>query len=139
MRVPRLPLVAELRDRALLTVEDKDRVEAEAASPARLHRDPAREHAGPAQLVTLRRERDQLADVARPATVAVHITQLPQQPPDLVAGGPPRGGDARPAVETDDLDPGVLADHPRGGVADAASEARLAERVVVARRAVFRP
>ena len=71
MRVLRLPRIAQLGDRARFAERDEDRVEAEAFGPRRLVRDRPVEHARAAQLATLRRERDELADVARPPVLAV--------------------------------------------------------------------
>jgi hypothetical protein len=74
--VARLPLVAELRDGPGLAVRDEDRIEAEAACAARPFDDPAFEDARPAQLVTFRREGDELADVARPSRFALDPLEL---------------------------------------------------------------
>src|SRR5438128_530017 len=64
MRVLLLPLVAELRDRELLAVGHEDRVVAEALAAARLAGDPALEDPGAADLLPVRRDRDELRDVA---------------------------------------------------------------------------
>src|SRR5581483_7820026 len=62
-----LPAVAELADRQLLAVGDEDRVVAEAAAAARRVGDRPLDDAGAAELVAVRRDRDELADVARAA------------------------------------------------------------------------
>ena len=48
----------------VLAVGDEDRVVAESLGPARLRGDPALEQPGAAGLLAVRRDRDQLADVA---------------------------------------------------------------------------
>src|SRR2546423_15671077 len=135
MGMLRFPLVAELCDRAVLAVGDEDRVEAEALRPARLVGDPSRQRAGTAKLVALRRQRDELADVACVAPVPLDPFELAQQPPHLVTGGAARRLHARTAAEPCDLDAGVLAEHPGIRRSDGATEHRLAARVVVVRLA----
>jgi hypothetical protein len=103
--VVRLPLVAELRDRTLLVVRDEDRVEAEAAGAARLIDDPSLENAGAVQLFALRRDRHELADVARSAAFALDAAKLGEQARDMLAPGETGRLDARPAAERVDLQP----------------------------------
>src|SRR6478672_2560484 len=101
MRVLVLPSVAELGDGALLALRNEHRVVAEAA--------------GAAQLLPVRRDRDELTDVARAAVV--DVAQLLQQLCDrrralrCVA----RGVNAGPAAERCHLDARVLADRPAAG------------------------
>ncbi len=76
MGVFSLPLVPELSDGSLLVVGHEDWVEAEPAGAARLGRDPSVEHARAAELLARRREGDELADVARPASGALDAVEL---------------------------------------------------------------
>jgi hypothetical protein len=101
----RLPLVAELRDRLLLTVGDEDRVEAEALGAARLLGDPAFEDAGPAPLFAVRREGDELAHVARSTPPALNALELGEQPFDGLTAGEACRLDPRTAAEPLDLEP----------------------------------
>src|SRR5262245_35468810 len=130
VRVGELPRVPELGHRARLAGGDEDRVVAEPLAPARRVRDPALERPPAAELGAVRAERDELADVARAPRVALHPRERLEQPPDLVAGREPRGADSRPAVEAVDLDPGVLAEHPRPLVDERPPVRRLPARVV---------
>src|SRR5918995_393568 len=66
VRVPALPVVSELRDGVRLALGDEDRVVAEALAATRLARDRPLDGAGPATLLALGGQRDELADVARP-------------------------------------------------------------------------
>src|SRR5438874_423686 len=137
MGMLRFPLVAELCDRAILAVGDEDRVEAEAFRPARLVGDPSGQRAGTAELVALRRQRDELADGARAASVALDPLELAQQPTHLLTGCAARRLHARTAAEPCELDAGVLAEHPGIRGSDPATEHRLDARVVVVRLALL--
>ena len=77
-------------------------------------RDSAFKDARAAVLLALRRERDQLADVAR-ASRRPDALELGQQPLDVQAAGEPGGLDSRCAVEAGDLETRVLAKHPAAG------------------------
>src|SRR5688572_31291989 len=121
-----LPVVPELGDGARLAVGHEDRVVAEALAPARLERDRALDGGGAAKRLALRRERDELAHVAR-APVLDALQRVEQRGHPVVR--PTRRLDPGPSAERGDLDPRVLAEHPVGRVPTA--EARLAERVVV--------
>jgi hypothetical protein len=67
MGVAQLPVVAELRHGSLLARGDEDRVVAEAFRAARRLGDAAFQDAGAAELAAVRRDQDELADVARRA------------------------------------------------------------------------
>src|SRR2546421_2217203 len=138
MGVARLPCIAKLRNRLLLAVGNEDRVEAEALASAGRVRDPAGERPRSANLVTARRESDELADVARPASVAADSFELAHQPADLVARSAPRGMHSGRTVQPGDLEAGVFTDHPAIARADAPTELSFRARVVVIRRAVLR-
>src|SRR5690349_3499165 len=132
MRVLVLPSVAELGDGALLALRNEHRVVAEAAAAARAAGNRPVEDAGAAQLLPVRRDRDELTDVARAAVV--DVAQLLQQLCDrrralrCVA----RGVNAGPAAERCHLDARVLADRPAAGTP--VREPRLDQRVLVVRR-----
>src|SRR5689334_7084057 len=128
VRVLGLPLVAELGHRALLAVRDEDRVEAEAFRPARFLGDAAFERARAAELASVRRERDELADVAG-APVGLAVERL-EDPLDVPALRPARRLDARGPVQRIDLEPRVLAEHPCLRRSDLAAVKRLAARVL---------
>src|SRR5690348_11981563 len=76
-----LPVVSELRDSSFLARRHEDRVVAEPLVPARLLCDAAFENAGAAQLLAVRREGDQLADVAGATAVAFDRFELFEQAP----------------------------------------------------------
>jgi hypothetical protein len=132
-----LPVIAELRDRPILSVRSKDRIEAEAARAAGLVDDPALEDAGAAELPAVRRDRDQLADVTGAPGVSLQAVELGEQPFD----GPPAGEagrpDPRPAVEPGHLEPRVLAEDPVGRV-ERMSVLCLGAGVLVVGRAALR-
>src|SRR5436189_197747 len=90
--------------RAVLAVRD----EAETLAAPRLAADAPLEEAGAAMLGAVRRERHELADVARAAAVAAHALDLGEQPRDGILAAEARGVDTRAAAEAGDLDPGVL-------------------------------
>jgi hypothetical protein len=96
VRVLGLPGVAELGDRSVFACGDEDRIEAEPLGAARLVADAALEDAGAAQLLPLRREGNELADVAGSSSLEAH--ELSQQPFDVHA-----------AREAGGLDPGRTA------------------------------
>src|SRR5581483_11527591 len=135
MGMPGLPLVAELGHRPLLAVRDEHRVEAEAGAAASFLGDPALKRARAAQLAAVRSDRDQLADVARPAVLLAR--QGLEDPLDVPALRPASRLDARPPGERLDLEPGVLAEQPAVR-AHAAPEQRLAACVLVERGARLR-
>jgi hypothetical protein len=112
VRVARLPVVPELGDGALLAVRHEDRVVAESLLAARRLGDPAFEDARPAQLLAVRAEQDELADVARPTVLGA--AQLAEQPFDRLGALRRVAGraDPRRAAERLDLEPGVLAEDP---------------------------
>jgi hypothetical protein len=134
MGVGRLPLVAELGHCLLLAVGNEDRIEAEAARPARLVDDSTFEDARPSQLAPLRRDGDQLADVAGTPALSPDAFQLGEQALHVFSAGEPRGLDPWPASEPVDLEAGVLAENPRGWV-ERMAELRLRPRVLVVRLA----
>jgi hypothetical protein len=107
-----LPFIAELGHRPVLAVRDEDRIEAEAARAARLVDDHALEGAGAAQLPAVRRDRDELADVAGSPRTSLEALELGQQPFDGPAACEPRRLDPGPAVERGDLEARVLAEDP---------------------------
>ena len=76
VRVLGLPLVAELGDRPLLALRDEHRVETEASGPSEPVGDSALEDAGAPELLALRREGDELADVPRATALAFDATKL---------------------------------------------------------------
>src|SRR6266700_14520 len=90
VRVRPLPLVAERRDRPLLAVGDEDRVVAKAFAAVRLVSDAALENAGASMLLTRRRQRDELTDVARSAAVAFDAAQLGEQASDGIVAAEAR-------------------------------------------------
>src|SRR5690349_10181096 len=112
MRVPRLPVVPQFRDRLVLPLRNEDRVVAEALGSRRLVRDPSLERAGPAQLTPVRREEHELGDVARAALL--DALELAQQLRNrgCAFGRVARGEDSGPAVQSSDLEPRVLREHP---------------------------
>src|SRR5207302_9671360 len=112
MRVLRLPLVSELGNRVFFAVRDEDRIEPEAFASARLVRDPTCERSRAAELVALRRDRHELADVARPPPVALDPLERAEQPANLVAGCTAGRANSRTTAEPFDLETGVLAEHP---------------------------
>src|SRR4051794_9892916 len=138
MRLLRLPLAPQLADGSLLAVGDEHRVVAEAPVAAWRIGDSALDDAGAAHHAAVRRDRDELADVAGAAIRLV--AELAEELRDRgrafrrIAGGV----QARPAAERRHLDPGVFADRPPAG--RVVGEARLDERVVVVGLAgLFRP
>src|ERR671922_1548057 len=131
VRVLRLPVVAELGDGSVVAVRDEDRVEPEAAGASRLVPDPAFEDARAPLLVSLRRQRDQLADVARPPAATLHALELGQQPVDVELSGEARRPDPRRAAEALDLEAGVLAEHPGTRPVQRPPEHGLRARVLV--------
>src|SRR6476660_1399436 len=134
MRVLRLPAFPQFRDRlAALPLRNEDRVVAEALATRRLVGNAPFERAGAAKLASVRREEDELGDVARSALLDPR--QLAQELRDRwrSLGRVPRGQDAGPAAERLDLEPRVLRQHPAVRVLSA--EARLQRRVLVVRRA----
>src|SRR5213595_2710578 len=75
-----LPVVAEFGNGSGFPVGDENRVEAEALCAAQLLGNPAFEDARAAMLLSARRDRDELADVARPAAVSLHAFELLERP-----------------------------------------------------------
>jgi hypothetical protein len=132
-----LPLIAELGNSPVLAVRHEDRIEPEAARAAGLMDDPAFEDAGPAQLPAVRRDRDELADVARSPGFPLEPAELGEQPFDGLAGGEPRRLDPGPAVEPGDLEARVLAEDPVGLV-ERTSVLGLGAGVLVVGRARLR-
>src|SRR5206468_12779209 len=98
----RLPLVAEVGDRPFLAVRDEHRVEAEALVPARVGRDAPAERPGPAQLLAVGADRDELGDVPGAPPVALDSLERTQHPAHLVSRRAPRRGHARTAVQAVD-------------------------------------
>src|SRR5512138_2785022 len=84
MRVPGLPLVAELGHGSRLSRRDEHRIEAEPLAPARAVRDPPLERAGAALLGSFGRQRDELADVAGTAPLTGDLCELAEEPGDRV-------------------------------------------------------
>ena len=94
----RLPSVPELGHRLRLAVGDEHRVVAEALAAAALVSDRPVERAAGARLAAVRKQADELADVARPPIVLA--LELPEQPVDAAARLSPAGGvDARATAE----------------------------------------
>ena len=110
MRVLGLPCVAELGYGSLLALGDEHGVESEALVAAWLERDLAFQSPCSPEFTTFRRERDELADVAR-RSVSLAGEGL-QSPPDVLPGRPAGGLDARPSAEGAQLEARVLAQHP---------------------------
>src|SRR3954462_11017183 len=137
VRVLGLPVVAELRDSLLLACGDEDRVEAEPRAATRFLGDPALEDAGATHLLALRREGDQLADVACAAAVSFDALELCKQPLDRLASAEARGEDPRGASEAVDLDSRILADHPLI-TGELAAVKRLPQGIFVVGRPIFR-
>src|SRR5690242_12810051 len=131
----RLPLVAELGNRALLAVGHEHRIESEPLGAAGPVRDSPAEGAGAAQLFPVRTDRDELRHVARAPALVFDTIERAEQPAHLVAGGAARRGHSGPAAEPVDLDAGVLTEHPGLGRRAPAREERLAPGVLVVRRA----
>jgi hypothetical protein len=98
VRVGRLPLVAELGHCPLLVLRDEDRVEAEALRAARFVHDAALEDAGAAVLLAVRRERDELADIARPPVLPFDADELAKEPLDVLVACESRRVDTRGAA-----------------------------------------
>src|SRR5438105_651098 len=98
MGVPRLPLVAELRNGRVLAVGNEDRIEPESLVAPGRSCDPPAERARAAKLVAVRSQRDQFAGIARLPSFAVDTFELAQQPADLVAGCAARRMHARTTV-----------------------------------------
>ncbi len=82
---------------------------------------------------------DELADVAAAPALALHSLERREQPPDRVVAAEPRRLEPGRAAEAVDLDPRVLADHPRVRVAHRAAVERLRTRVLVVVRAGLAP
>ena len=136
MTVLPFPLVTELGDRLSLAFGDEDGVVAEALFPALLLGNPARERAGAAELLELRGEEDELADVACAATVGSTRRQLIEQPPYVLLvrrarAREPCGADPGASAEAFDLEPRVLAEDPELLPSDRPAEAGLRQRVLV--------
>src|SRR5204862_245020 len=130
MRVRPFPVVAELRDCPVVPVGDEDRVVAEPCLAAPLPRELAFEHAADVDLLAARRKRDDLRDHARAPDVLAG--EALEEGVGLVAlRRPARRTYARAAVESVDLDAGVLAEHPHVGRRAFAPEARLEPRVLL--------
>src|SRR5207237_8054073 len=125
MRMLRLPRVAELGDRSLLSLRDEDRIEAEPFGPARLVDDPPAQRPGAAHLAAVRRDRHQLRDVARVSPRALDPIELAEHPPDLVAVGAARRAHPWAPAHAVHLDAAVLAHHPRFPPPDLAAQPRL--------------
>src|SRR5258708_5239463 len=123
MRILALPAVPQFRDGPLLAVGDEDRVVAEALAATRPVDDRPLEDAGAAKLFALRRQRDELGDVARPPVV--DALQCVEHRTDGVGAAEARRLDAGAAPEPVHLDARVLAEHPRGRVAGGTAEGRL--------------
>jgi hypothetical protein len=100
-----LPLVSQLGDGLLLAVRDEDRIEPESLRAPRLGADAPLQDPGPADLVSLRRDGDELTHVASALTLALDALELGEQALDVLAGREPRRLDARPAGESFDLEP----------------------------------
>ena len=94
--------------------------------------DPAFEDAGAAVLRSVRRQGDELADVAASAVLAFDAAQLLDGFCGLPARGPAGGLDARAAAEAFDLDPGVFAEYPASRL-DRPAELGLRMGVLVVR------
>ena len=98
----------------------------------------ARRDAGAAHLLAVRRERDELADVARAAAVAADAGQLPSSRP--TGSSPPKraewtpGRPPRPSTSRPESSPSIHASRSP----TVAPETRLRARVVVVRVAVLR-
>src|SRR5919204_5305351 len=137
MGVLRLPLVAELRNRSLLSLRNEDRIEAEAFAAARFVRNTAAQRAGAPKLFATWRERDELGSVTGLSSFARNARQRPQQPADFVTRGTAGRTHARTAVQPYDLDSRVLAEHPALWIADAPAELRLDAGILVVRRAIL--
>ncbi len=134
--VPRLPVVAELRDRLLLPIWDEHRVVAEALRAPRPVGDPALEEPGAAALLAVGREGDELGDVAAAAPLAGHALELLEELRHVLLVGRVRSGvagraDPGPAAQPVDLQPGVLTDRPAVGRVDRAPELGLAAGILV--------
>jgi hypothetical protein len=132
-----LPLVAELCHRPVFAVRSEDRVEAEAARAARLVDDRALEDAGAAQVTAVRRDRDELADVAGAPGVPLQALELREEPLDVLAACEPRRLDPGSAVKAGDLEPRVLAEDPVRRL-ERVSVRRLGAGVLVVGRAGLR-
>jgi hypothetical protein len=130
VRVLGLPGVAELGHRCLLAGGQEDRVVAEPLRAPRLARDAALEHTASPQLLAAGPEQHELADVARPPVL--DRAQLAQQPLDRLAALGPEARRAHPrrSPERRDLEPRVLAEHPRVGRPDLPPVERFGPRVV---------
>src|SRR5688572_29800516 len=112
MRVLRLPRVTELGDRSRLADGNEDRVIAEPLVAAPRVGDASLEGSGRAQLGAVRRERDQLAYIAR---MAFRLpVELDEKLRDTVLR-PAGGVHARAPVQRCHLDPRVLAGDPGVG------------------------
>ena len=132
MRVAGLPVVAELGHRLLLALRDEHRVVAEPLRPARLLGDAALEDPRAAVLLALGPDQHELADVPGPACIALDPAQLVEQLRVRVLARRVAGR-ANPgrAPQRLDLEPRVLAEHPRLRGPDLPPEERLPARVLV--------
>src|SRR5437868_5849864 len=112
MRVLLVPLVAGRRDVELLAGGHEDRVVAEALAAARLAGDPALEDPGAADLLPVRRDRDELRDVACTPSLALDALQLREQAANRVVAAEAGREDARRPSQPRNLDARVLTEHP---------------------------
>src|SRR5205085_6710608 len=128
-----LPGVPELRHRPRLALRNEDRVVAEALRPAWPLRDPARERSRSTELRAGGRHGDELAHVARAASLALDAVELLQEPRHPVVR-PARRADPGPPAEAVHLDPRVLSQRPDAGLPP---EPRLRPRVLVVRRTLL--
>src|SRR5215211_1239713 len=134
------PGVAELRDGLLLPVGNEHRVVPEPFGPARLGRDATLERAARGDLAAVRTERNEFADVPRPAAVASDPVEAREQQVEVlrvgrVLTGEPRRPDARLAAEPVDHEAGVLTADPVDANHMVAAEPGLEARVLEERRA----
>src|SRR5690348_10237234 len=135
MRMLGLPGVTQLRHGALLADRDEHRVEPEAFAAGRGTRDLAAQHSRADDLRSVRRERDELADVL--CATIVDAVESREQLLDMAALRPPCGHDPGRAAERRHLDPRVIGEHPPAGRADRPAETSLAARIVEIRLAVL--
>jgi len=132
----RLPVVAELGDRAGLAARHEDGVETEAGSPGRRPGDRPLEHAGAAMLRAVGREQHELAHVT--GTAVGRAVDGREQLLDVTARRPARRDDTRRTAERRHLDARVVREHPPAGRAVLPAEAHLDARVVDVGRPVLR-
>jgi len=103
VRVLGLPQIPQLGDGLLLASGDEDRVEAESLRAPWRSGDAALQDPDAAELLSGRRQRDQLADVAGPPPLALDALELGEQALDVFAGSESRRLDARPTREAFDF------------------------------------